>query len=289
VWWEAAEAARRAKSGYTLPRPNLIVITRCKNLEVSGITIQNSPKFHFVPTDCEDVLVNGVTFNAPERAPNTDAIDPSVCRRVVITNCVIDVGDDNVAIKSGKPIPGREFACEDITVVDCTFKHGHGMSIGSETVGGVRNVTVERCTFDGTEYGLRIKSPRGRGGRVQNIRYIDISMTNVDPAITITAYYPKIPIENVAEPMTDTTPQFKNIEIKNLTATCPKEAGVIVGLPESLANEVTLENVAIEADTGLTLRNAHGVRFKDVVVKVRQGSPVLVHNAVVDGLEPLEE
>jgi len=281
VWWDAAEEARRKVSGYTLPRPNLIVITRCKNLEISGITIQNSPKFHFVPTDCEDVLVNGVTFNAPERAPNTDAIDPSISRRVVITNCVIDVGDDNVAIKSGKPMPGREFACEDITVVDCVFKHGHGMSIGSETVGGVRNVTVERCTFDGTEYGLRIKSPRGRGGRIENIRYIDITMTNVDPAITITAYYPKIPKDDVVEPMTAETPQFKNIEIRNLKATCPEEAGVIIGLPESLAGEIRLENIQISAETGLTIRNAQGVHLKDVEVEVRDGVPIILNNAVI--------
>jgi len=285
VWWDAAEEARKKQSGYTLPRPNLIVITRCKNLEVSGITIQNSPKFHLVPTDCEDVLINGVRFNAPERAPNTDAIDPSVSRRVMITNCVIDVGDDNVAIKSGKRMPGREFACEDITVVDCVFRHGHGMSIGSETVGGVRNVTVKRCTFDGTEYGIRIKSPRGRGGTIENLVCTDITMTNVDPAITITAYYPKIPKEDEAQPMTSTTPVFRNIQIKNLTATCPKEAGVIVGLPESLASNVTLENVHITAETGLTLRNARGVQLSNVEVIPQKGPPLILENVELEDSE----
>src|ERR1041385_416855 len=64
-WWEAAEAARRKQPGYTLPRPNLIVLTGCKNLRVENITIQNSPKFHLVPTDCDDVVISNVTILAP--------------------------------------------------------------------------------------------------------------------------------------------------------------------------------------------------------------------------------
>ncbi len=105
-----------------------------------------------------------MTVLAPERAANTDAIDPSGCKNVLITKCRIDVGDDNIAIKAGKKIAGREFACENITVSDCTFVHGHGMSIGSETGGGVRNVVVKNCTFENTENGIRIKSQAGQGG-----------------------------------------------------------------------------------------------------------------------------
>src|SRR5450756_1870102 len=174
VWWGEAEKARQIKSGFTLPRPNLIVIERCKNLRMENITLQNSPKFHFVPTECEGVVISNVTVLAPERAANTDAIDPSNCKNVFITKCKIDVGDDNVAIKAGKKVAGREFACEDITVTDCTFLHGHGMSIGSETAGGVRNVTVKNCTFENTENGIRIKSQRGKGGIVENLSLIHI-------------------------------------------------------------------------------------------------------------------
>ncbi|HYW71696.1 MAG TPA: glycoside hydrolase family 28 protein, partial [Pyrinomonadaceae bacterium] len=218
-WWLPAEEARRKTPGYTLPRPRMILLVRCKNVELRGVTLANSPSFHLVPNDCEDVLIDGVTIKAPAGSPNTDAIDPSVSRRVRITRCVIDVGDDNVAIKSGKKMQGRDFGCEDITITDCVFRHGHGMSIGSETVGGVRNVTVRNCTFENTENGIRIKSPRGRGGTVENVVCENITMTNVDPAITITCYYPKIPVEDAAQPMTPETPIFRNLRIKNLTAT----------------------------------------------------------------------
>lgn len=284
-WWEAAEEARRKVSGYTLPRPNLIVLTRVKNLVVRDVTIQNSPKFHLVPTECDDVLITNVTILAPERAANTDAIDPSVSRRVTITKCLIDVGDDNVAVKSGKRMDGREFACEDLTITDCTFKHGHGMSIGSETVGGVKNVLVKNCTFEDTDNGIRIKSDRTRGGTVENFVCEDIKMKNVRGALTITSYYPRIPDKDEAQPVTDTTPKYKNITIKNLTATSSKAAGVIVGLPESYIENVVLENVTIEAEQGgLEIRNAKGVVFKNVKVTTKKGEAYIVKDAEVAGL-----
>jgi polygalacturonase len=285
-WWEPAEEARRKVPGYTLPRPNLIRISGCKGLKVTGVTLQNSPKFHLVPVECEDVLIEGVTILAPEGAANTDAIDPTMCRRVTITKCLIDVGDDNVAIKSGKKAPGREFACEDLTITDCVFKHGHGLSIGSETAGGVRNLTVKRCRFEGTQNGLRIKSPRGKGGRVENLLYEDITMENVQGAITFTCYYPNIPRTDTAQAVGAGTPSFGNIRIHNLTANSTSSAGVIVGLPESPVSNVVLENVVINAaTTGLVIRNAKGIQFKEVQVTAKEGSPFAIEDAEVRGME----
>jgi polygalacturonase len=295
-WWEAAEDARRKTPGYTLPRPNIIVLTGCKNLRVENITIQNSPKYHLVPTDCDGVVISNVTILAPAGAANTDAIDPSICRNVLITKCRIDVGDDNVAIKSGRKIPGREFACENITVTDCIFQHGHGMSIGGETAGGVRNVTVRNCTFENTENGIRIKSQRGRGGTMENISYSDLTMKNVDPAITLTCYYmynsagdavqKSAPKQDAAQAVDERTPIYRNIHISNLIATCPRAAGIILGLPESQISNVVLENVRIDAATkGLSVKNANGIQFKNVQVTSKDGPPFIVENAQVEGLE----
>ena len=284
-WWQPAEEARRKVPGYTLPRPNLVRIAGCKGVKVTGVTLKNSPKFHLVPDDCDDVLIDGVTILSPPGAANTDAIDPSVSRRVTITRCLMDVGDDNIAIKSGKRMPGREFACEDITVTDCVFRHGHGMSIGSETVGGVRNVTVRRCRFEGTENGLRIKSPRGRGGRVENITYEDNTVKDVIGAVTITCYYPNVPERDAAQSVTPETPAFKGIRIVGLRGSSATSAGLIVGLPESLVQDVVLQDVQLTAaKTGLLLRNAHGVTLKDVQVTPRTGPPITVRAAEVSGL-----
>jgi polygalacturonase len=262
----------------------MIVLTRCHHLQVTNITLINSPCFHLVPTDCDHVLIDHINIKAPADSPNTDAIDPSNSRHVLITHCVLDVGDDNVAIKANRNSSSFP-ACDDITVSDCLMLHGHGMSIGSETSGGVRNVKVMRCAFRYTDNGLRIKSPRGKGGLVENISYTDITMKDVMPAITFTCYYPKIPRTDTAQPVNDTTPIFRNISIANLTATCPREAGTIVGLPESAIENLSLENVDISASTGLVIRNAKGLQFKYVHVHVRSGKPFYLENAQVEGLE----
>ncbi len=290
VWWPEAEKARQRKSGFTLPRPNLIVIERSKNLRMENLTLQNSPKFHFVPTDCDDVVITNVTILAPERAANTDAIDPSG-HRYLITHCKIDVGDDNVAIKAGKKIPGREFQSEDFLITDCTFVHGHGMSIGSETTGGVRNITMRNCTFENTENGIRIKSDTRRGGIVENLVCDNITMKNVNPAITLTCVYQgtsagdKKPGETQTNSVSSgNLPVFRNIRISNLTATCPKAAGLILGLPESCISNVVLENVNISAVKPFSISNAKGVQLKNVTVTVPKGEPFKLENAEVSGL-----
>jgi len=289
-WWGPAEEARQKRPGFTLPRPRLIVLNDCKNVKVTGVTLQNSPTFHFVPTDCDDVVVEGVTVKAPPGSANTDAIDPSRCRRVLITKCDIDVGDDNIAIKSGKKVAGREFACEDITITDCIFRHGHGCSIGSETVGGVRNVTVKNCRFEGTENGIRIKSYRGKGGVIENIRYSDITMKDVDPAITLTCVYGGTSAGDAAQaaPLgggaTVDMPVFRDVHIRNVKATAQRGAGLILGLPDSMISNVILEDVEITSSTGMTIKNAKGVQLKNVKVTVQSGQPYLIENAEVEGL-----
>ncbi len=195
-WWPPVREAKKKGEPEPRPRPRMVVLSHCQGVRIQGVTLANSPSFHLVPTECEDVLIEGITIKAPADSPNTDAIDPSACRNVRITKCVLDVGDDNVAIKSGHAVRGRTAACEDITVTDCTFLHGHGMSIGSETTGGVRRLTVQHCTFQDTVSGLRIKSARGRGGLVEDISYSDITMKDVKFPINICSYYPKIPKED---------------------------------------------------------------------------------------------
>lgn len=286
VWWGEAEKARRKVPGYTLPRPNLISLDDSKNVRLTGIKLVNSPKFHFVPTDCEDVTVDHLTIRSPEGAANTDGIDPSNCRNVTITHCTIDTGDDDIAIKSGRKLKGRAFGCENITVTDCTFLHGHGLSIGSETVGGIRGLTVRNCTFDGTENGLRIKSRRGKGGLVEDISYSDITMTNVHPAISIACYYQDssqatFPTNDVAQPVTATTPVIRDIRIRQLTAYSTTDAGLIVGLPESHVENIILSDVHIYAQTGMSLANAENIRFINSAITASSGGPYYLFHAQI--------
>src|SRR5262249_207835 len=124
MWWAWSERASRAQPGRLVyPRPKMVVIEGCQRLHISGVTLRNSPMFHLVPRKVSDLVIEDVKIRAPLNAPNTDAIDPSDCSNVLIRKCDIDVGDDDVVIKSGG---------HDILVEDCTIHHGHGLSIGSE-------------------------------------------------------------------------------------------------------------------------------------------------------------
>jgi polygalacturonase len=189
---------------------------------------------------------------------------------------LIDTGDDNVAIKSGQPnSPGPDAPSRDITVTDCTFLHGHGLSVGSEVSGGVQNVRAERITFKGTAHGIRIKSNRDRGNDIGNFVFKDITMEDVEQPIVISEFYPKIPKSIVAAPLTRLTPHFHDITFENIKATGSREAMQIVGLPESPILRVKMKNVQISAQVGATIQYAD-VTTSGLVVKAAQGKALMV-------------
>src|SRR5207247_7327478 len=110
----------------------------CNRVRIEGVTLKDSPNFNIALFRCENVVCDGLTITAPANSPNTDGIDPGNCRNVTIRRCTIDVGDDNVSFKcvrAGPPL-------ENVTVADCTFKHGHGVSVGSALGRGISNITV---------------------------------------------------------------------------------------------------------------------------------------------------
>ena len=135
------------------------------------------------------------------------------------------------SIKSG-PInsPGPDDPSRDITITDCTFMHGHGLSIGSELAGGAQNITAERIHFENTDNGIRVKANRDRGNDVGHLVFRDIEMKNVKNALIISEYYPKVlpPDGDVAQPVTRLTPHFHDIVLENVTATGGANAGAIV-------------------------------------------------------------
>jgi polygalacturonase len=165
------------------------------------------------------------------------------------------VGDDNIAIKSGMiNSPGPDSPSADITITDCEFHHGHGLSIGSEIAGGAQRIRAERIHFVGTDQGVRIKANRDRGADVSDIVFKDITMEGVKTAILISEYYPKALPEGEVEsaPVTRLTPHFHDITVENVTAKDIDWAGVVIGLPEAPVKGVTLKNINIEAKRGMT-------------------------------------
>jgi polygalacturonase len=254
----------------------LIVFDHSHKILIDGVTVQNSPFWQIVVYYSDDVTIRNIRVLADPRSPNTDAIDPFSSRNVRIEHVYADVGDDDVAIKSGQAnSPGPDAPSKDITISDCTFMHGHGLSIGSEISGGVQNVHAARVQFKGTDNGVRIKSNRDRGGDIGNFDFRDLTMEDVGTPILITEYYPRIPDRDSAQPVARLTPHFHDISITNLTAAGAKTAGFVVGLPESPITSVTLTNVHITAEKGMTISNAIVTRHA-FDVKAASGPPFIM-------------
>ena len=291
-WWEEFRRAKSMGNEGSLPhRPHLIVFSRCTRVLVRDVHLVNSPMFHLVPKASRDVTIDGIHILAPERAPNTDGIDPSGLN-FRITRCTIDVGDDCIAIKGNGITERGQPACRDFLVSDCTFLHGHGMSIGGQTNDGVRHLTVRDCTFQGTQVGIRMKAPRGAGGLVEDLTYKNLSMKDVATPILITSYYPKIPKEpasDPAEPVDKTTPIWRGIRISNLTAEGAATAGRMIGLPEMPISDVVLTNVKISADKGMEIVHARGIRFDRCEINAKSGPAVVTRVAEVEGIDVKSE
>ncbi len=250
---------------YRFFRPPFIQTIRCSNVKVEGIKIQNSPFWTINPQFCENVKIMGVTISNPP-SPNTDGINPESCKNVQIANCTISVGDDCITIKSGRDLQGRNLnaPCENITISNCTMLAGHGgVVIGSEMSGGVRNVTISNCVFDGTDRGIRIKSTRGRGGVVENIRVSNIVMRKIKrEAVILNLKYSKMP----EEPFSERTPIFRNIHISDMIGVDVQTPIVVRGLEESPIQKVTFTNLNIQARSNSIFENCEKVTLEKVFV-----------------------
>ncbi|MBV9182477.1 MAG: endopolygalacturonase, partial [Acidobacteria bacterium] len=183
-WWDLAQQAKVENASQNVPR--IIVADQADGFTLYRISLRNSPNFHVLVSRTNGFTAWGVTIDSPKRARNTDGIDPSSSTNVSILHCQIHAGDDNVAIKAGSAGPATH-----ITVADSHFYTGHGMSIGSETQGGVSDVEVRDLTIDGADNGIRIKSNPQRGGLVNNVSYRDVCMRDVrNPIVMETTYDP---------------------------------------------------------------------------------------------------
>ncbi|WP_426193441.1 glycoside hydrolase family 28 protein [Massilia sp. DWR3-1-1] len=181
-WWQLARRAQKEKGRQNVPR--LIEVNRSRDFTMHRITLRNSPNFHVTLNRVDGFTAWGVRIDTPHDARNTDGIDPISSRNVTIAHSFIRTGDDNVAIKAGNNGP-----TENISILHNHFYSGHGMSIGSETNGGVRKVLVEDLSMDGTTAGLRIKSNDTRGGDVRDIVYRNVCLRDVKAPIYIGTHY----------------------------------------------------------------------------------------------------
>lgn len=270
-WWPFANTNNAV-------RPIMISLGSCDRQLVQNVTLSNSPMFHIAIGSSKNSTVQGVTVLAPASSHNTDACDVSGTN-ILVQNCNISVGDDNYTCGGGT---------HDVLLTNNAYGNGHGCSIGSYTdKGGVSNIMVINCTFNGTQNGVRIKSDTGRGGVVQNISYLNLGMTNVNFPIQLYAYYLQVgtpssvtPGYAAAQPLAaiGSTPAFRNITYSNITATSASgfPIGIVWARTEMPATNIIFNKLNFSGNESFDLYNVSGAQFIDCNLKTSSGNPALL-------------
>lgn len=291
-------------------RPRLIYLNHCDNITIHGIKVQNSPAWTIHPYFSNKVRLIDLYIENPEDSPNTDGIDPESCSEMEILGVYFSVGDDCIAIKSGKIYMGAKYKtpCENIIIRNCFMKNGHGaVTIGSEMAGGVKNILVKNCKFYNTDRGLRIKTRRGRGKAaiIDNIELDNIIMDEVKTPFAINSFYfcdPDGHTEYVRTkkclPVDDRTPEIKSLRFQNIKAdNCHVAAFFLYGLPEKKIEKIELKNIQVSysnapregypemleeiepvSGMGLYANNIIELVLEDVIITGQMGDAFIIEN-----------
>lgn len=276
-WW-AADGGSLSTS----QRPYAVYLNGCQRVFIHDWNSTNPPMKNIVfDGDDYDITVQNITNTASGSSPNTDGLNLQG-NRCLVQNSVFSVGDDCIAMGRSSG-PGL-----NILITNITCLTGHGISIGSVTSAGISNVTVVNCTFNGTDYGCRIKSDNDRGGLVQDVTYANITITNVQSPILIYSYYnegqslnvsPQLAASYGPSNVTSLTPIWRDITFSNITAYTTVDSGIIWGRPEMLASNITLTHVTINSPSSFHVYNARGVQMIDTKITPASGSTYEVYTA----------
>ena len=250
TWWQNVKTR-------TIGRPKLVFLNQCENVRFHGILGRNSACWNFHPFFCKNVHFYNTAVEAPKDSPNTDGTDPESCDDVRYIGMRFSVGDDAIAIKSGKMYMGMKYQtpATNHLVRNCLMEFAHGaMVLGSEMSGGVKDLTVSQCYFRHTDRGLRIKTRRGRGkyAVIDGVEFSNIKMDNVMAPLVMNMYYfcdpdghEEIVWSKEPHPIDDGTPYLGSFLFRDMDCTdCEWAAGYFYGLTEQPIGSVTIENVS---------------------------------------------
>jgi len=311
MWWDKYWRMRRDEYeprglrwavDYDCQRPRLIQIYKSSNVDLSGLTLKRSGFWTVHICYSRKVTVDGITIrnNIGGRGPSTDGIDIDSSSHILVTRCDIECNDDAICLKAGRDADGLRVnrPSEDIVIRDNTVRTGAaGVTIGSETSGGIRNVRVDTLkVLAGAPQGILFKSANTRGGTIENIDIRHVTMDGVATPVSVTlnwnpAYsYAKIPdgMKNVPDYWTVLAtpvapekglPHFRNIHISDVTANGANQAFNVSAYPDAVLRDFVFKNIDIEAKKGGTVQNAENWTFTETRVRTADGSQVTVKDS----------
>ena len=258
-------------------RPSFIRTMESKNILIEGIHIVGSSMWVIHILYSQQVVIRDVTIETFPGA-NTDGMDIDSSQDVLISNCYLDTGDDAICLKSGKDADGLRVnrPTANVAITNCTVHHGHGaVVLGSETSGGFHNIVASNIVCQGTEKGVRIKSTRGRGGVIENVRFDHWTMDSVAEAINVTNYYTRGP----EEPVSQRTPVFRNIAISNMTINHSPLMINIEGLPEMPVTGLQINSVMASGKVGMRAHDTLAMELHNVQVNPEFGPEFLIRDS----------
>lgn len=285
-WWSWPKETRDGAR-----RPRTLFLAYSADVALSGITVRNSPSWTIHPMKCDRLVATALFIENPPNSPNTDGLDPESCLDVVLSGLHFSVGDDCIAVKSGKRAPGRTDHLVPTRRLSITHSHmerGHGaVVLGSEMSGSITDVTISDCSFERTDRGLRIKTRRGRGGCVARVVMERVEMTSVPTPFAANAHYfcdedgHSTHVQSrFPAPVDDTTPTVRDITVQDVTARDVQiAAAALLGLPEAPITGITLSNFRVSYDPAAT---AEIPLMADHVAAVRHGG-IIATQAQVNG------
>lgn len=255
-------------------RPRLIAFQNCSHSEISGLNLKNQACWGLFILYSQKIEVKNLVIRAEHNIPMSDGIDVDSSNDIHITGCDIDVNDDCIAIKSGKDEDGRRVnrPCEAVLVEKCTFRYGHGgVSMGSEISGGIRNVNIQNCVMEASNWApIRFKCQPSRGGIVENITYRDILLKDTRKAFEFNMEWRMVN----PKPASDPLPVFRNVKIINVSGTADN-VGDMHGLKESPIRNVVFENCNITAKRGFVLDNVFEPNLAGLKIRVTESEPII--------------
>ncbi|XP_022922180.1 probable polygalacturonase [Cucurbita moschata] len=240
-WWEKFK-----KGELKVTRPYVIEIMYSDQIQISNLTLINSPSWFVHPIYSRNVIILGLTILAPVTVPNTDGINPDSCSNTRFEDCYIVSGDDCIAIKSGWDQYGIKFGMptEDLVIrrLTCISPDSAGIALGSEMSGGIRNVRIENVTAINTQSAVRIKTARGRGGFVKDIFVRRMFLSTMKYVFWITGDY-KSHADDKFDP--SALPLIKNINYRDVVAENVNMSANLAGISGDPFTDICVSNVKI--------------------------------------------
>lgn len=273
--------------------PKVIAPVKCKGVLIEGMTIERCMFWNVNPILCENVIIRGVTVNSVG-IPSGDGVDVTCSKNVLVEYCTMNCGDDCYAVKGARDEEGARMGIptDNVIIRYCLARSGHGgLTTGSETGGGIKNIYAYSCVFDGTDMPIRYKTRRPRTGITENIFYEKLLIKNVKNVFVWDLLGSRMYVGRLADrlplrPVTDMTPTVRNVYVKDFIVESADKFMWGQGVPELPIENVTIESGSVQCDNlisplndfkNFTLRNL-SIQAKKGCIDLLEGRNFLIDN-----------